>query len=174
MLYEATRRARGDGAVRLVAGNTGFAERMEALRIFNERPACHVLLLAVGACASGLTLTVANHCLLLDLQAHEGKELQLINRVWRIGQPKPVTIKRLVASGTVEERMLHLRKRSKGLMASDDADTMAVGGLDAGDAPATSGGSKGKGKVGRPSQAASVAAEAAEARAEDLRYLLGA
>ena len=61
------------------------------------------------------------HCLLLELQGHEGRELQLINRVWRIGQTKPVRVKRVVAAGTIEERMLHLRKRSRGLMAVDDA-----------------------------------------------------
>ena len=53
-------------------------------------------LLSITACSEGLTLTAANHCLLLDLQSHEGRELQLVNRVWRIGQTKPVMIYRLV------------------------------------------------------------------------------
>ena len=53
--------------------------------------------------------------------------VQLVNRVWRIGQTKEVTIKRFVAQGTIEERMLHLRKRTRGLLATEDeVETMAV------------------------------------------------
>jgi DNA repair protein RAD5 len=158
VLRDALRRARGDGAVGLILGETNFEARMETLRRFNESPACCALLLSVQACASGLTLTAANHCLLLDLQSHEGRELQLVNRVWRIGQTKPVSVKRLVAAGTVEERMLHLRKRSKGLMASEsDADQIAVSRVEE---PAASGGGGG-------------APEQSE-RTEELRFLFNA
>ena len=63
-------------------------------------------------------------------------------------------VKRLVAAGTIEERMLHLRKRSKGLMATEsDADTMAVSRVDEGVESST--------------------AEQSE-RTEELRYLLKA
>ena len=158
VLRDALRRTRGDGAVGLILGETNFEERMGTLARFNESPACCALLLSVQACASGLTLTAANHCLLLDLQSHEGRELQLVNRVWRIGQTKPVSVKRLVAAGTVEERMLHLRKRSKGLMASEsDADQIAVSRVEE---PAASGGGGG-------------APEQSE-RTEELRFLFNA
>lgn len=167
VLHEAVRRTRGDGSVVSILGTTAFNERMEALSTFKERAACHVLLLSVGACASGLTLTVANHCLLVDLQAHEGKELQLVNRVWRIGQTKPVDIKRFVLQQTIEERMLHLRKRSRGLMASDDADTMAVSSVEE-DLADPGGNAKAKG-----SAAAAAASEMQAERDEDLRYLYG-
>ena len=88
--------------------------------------------------------------------------------MWRIGQTKPVAIKRFVAQHTVEERMLHLRKRSRGLMASDDADTMAVASIEE-DANAADP-AKAKGKGAKASSA--VAGEQAE-RDEDLRYLYG-
>lgn len=168
VLHEAIVRERGDGTVAMILGCTSFAERMDALAAFKERPACHVLLLSVGACASGLTLTHANHCFLLELQSHGGKEMQLINRVYRIGQDKKVMIKRFVAAGTVEERMLHLRKRSRGLLAhiDDAADTMAVSHVTDESLPSTSGG---KAKA----SSASVAAEQQTERDEDLRYLYG-
>ena len=57
VLRDALRRARGDGAVGLILGETNFEARMETLRRFNESPACCALLLSVQACASGLTLT---------------------------------------------------------------------------------------------------------------------
>jgi hypothetical protein len=169
VLHEAARRERGDGAVAMILSTTSFDERMQALSKFKTGAGCYLLLLAVGACASGLTLTHANHCILLDLQAYEGKELQLINRVWRIGQEKPVTIKRLVAAGTIEERMLHLRKRSRGLMACEDADTMTSANLN--DEPAATGPGASKGKAS--ASAAASAAHAQTEREEDLRYLYG-
>ena len=122
-----------------------------------------MLLLSVGACASGLTLTHANHCILLDLQSHEGKELQLVNRVWRIGQQKEVTIKRFVAQGTIEERMLHLRKRTRGLLATEDeVETMAVSSVEADESSNKGGKEK------------SAAAGEQAVRESDLRYLYGA
>ena len=57
VLHEALRRSRGDGSVARVLGDTGFDQRMAALAKFKQSAGCYVLLLAVGACASGLTLT---------------------------------------------------------------------------------------------------------------------
>lgn len=168
-MHEATLRERGEGTVAMILGTTSFAERMEALAAFKERRACHVLLLSVGACASGLTLTHANHCFLLELQGHGGKELQLINRVYRIGQTRSVSIKRFVAAATIEERMLHLRKRSRGLLAHiEDADAMAVSQVaDEESVPPASGGGKAK-----PNSAHAATEQHAE-RDDDLRYLYG-
>ena len=94
-----------------------------------------------------------------------------INRVWRIGQHRPVSIKRFVSAGTIEERMLALRKRSKGLLAeggdTDDADTMAVCEVNGDEA-----GNMGNGK-GKASAEAAAAAELQTERDEDLRYLYG-
>jgi len=72
---------------------------------------------------------------------------------------RPVSIKRLITAATIEERMLHLRKRTKGLLAAvDDADagTMAISEISTGD------GDK-----------ATAATESAVERVEDLRYLYG-
>ena len=92
-------------------------------------------------------------------RGHGGKEMQLINRVYRIGQERSVSIKRFVAEGTIEERMLHLRKRSTGLLASvDDADTMAV--------------SQVTDEQSQPAKAAAAEQKTTE-RDEDLRYLYG-
>lgn len=151
VLREALRGARGDGAVGIVLGDTSNEEKAATFQRFAESERCHALLCSARSNAEGLTLTAANHCLLLDLQDHEGRELQLINRIWRIGQDKPVYVKRLVAAGTIEERMLHLRKRSKGLMANEsDADTMTTSHV---------------GEAGATEQ---------EERTEELRYLFNA
>jgi len=42
-------------------------------------------------------------------------ERQAMDRTHRIGQNKPVFVHRLVAAGTVEERMLEMQKRKQAL-----------------------------------------------------------
>jgi len=81
-----------------------------------------------------------------------------------------VTVTRLVAAGTVEERMLHLRARSRGLLATEDADSMTVarvGDAEAGPPSATKGSAKGKAPAKAP------ATEPASERSDELRYLYG-
>ncbi len=81
-----------------------------------------------------------------------------------------MTVTRLVAAGTVEERMLHLRARSRGLLATEDADSMTVarvGDAEAGPPSATKGSAKGKAPAKAP------ATEPASERSDELRYLYG-
>ena len=160
----------GDGALSRIVGSSTHEERTEALDRFGTQAACFLLLLPVRACASGLTLTVADHCFLIELQGNGGQELQLINRVYRIGQSRPVTVKKFVAADTIEERMLELRKRSRGLLAAREqpaaAETAAE--ADAAAVPALSSGEEaGKGAH------KSANAEAQTERFEDLRFLYG-
>lgn len=58
---------------------------------------------------AGLTLTMATRLLLVDVPASLIQERQLINRVHRIGQEKPVEVVRLVLRNTIEERLYQRR-----------------------------------------------------------------
>ena len=107
----------------MIAGTSSHATRTDALRRFRDEKEVAALLLPVRACAAGLTLTTADHVLLIDLQGHEAMELQLINRVHRIGQDKPVKVLRYIAEGTIEERMLHLRGTGRASSAPPRAPT---------------------------------------------------
>lgn len=60
--------------------------------------------------AVGLTLTAADHCFILDTPQNSAVEEQAIDRIHRIGQTRPVTVKRFVMKGTVEERILNARR----------------------------------------------------------------
>ena len=68
-------------------------------------------------------------------------------------------VKRFVAAGTVEERMLELRKQSSGLLATakEDTDAMAVPTVGASDETAGGNGGKGKGKSKASEEAQAVA-----------------
>ena len=66
--------------------------------------------------------------------------------------------------------MLHLRARSRGLLATEDADSMTVarvGDAEAGPPSATKGSAKGKAPAKAP------ATEPASERSDELRYLYG-
>jgi len=139
LLHDELCRRHGAASTALVNGTCSSATRSLELLRFSSEHACFVLLLSVGACAAGLTLTAADHCFLLELQSHAGKELQLVNRIYRIGQQRAVVVKKFVMSNTIEQRMSERRKLGAGLMATDananaendndhdeDADAMAV------------------------------------------------
>jgi SNF2 family DNA or RNA helicase len=61
----------------------------------------------------GLNLVAANHVFFLDAWWNPAAEEQALQRVHRIGQTRPVFIRRFVAAGTVEERILALQARKR-------------------------------------------------------------
>jgi len=89
-----------------------------------------VMLLSLKAGGVGLNLTAADHVFLLDPWWNPATEDQAADRAHRIGQDRPVTVYRLVATDTVEERILALQEKKRALAAA------AIGGADAG-APLT-------------------------------------
>jgi SNF2 family DNA or RNA helicase len=74
-----------------------------------------VLLMSLKAGGTGLTLTAADHVFLVDPWWNPSVEAQAADRAHRIGQDKPVFIYRLVAQGTVEERILKLQDKKRAL-----------------------------------------------------------
>lgn len=71
----------------------------------DDGPAPRVLLATTAACGVGLNLTCANHCVLMEPVWSPAAEDQALHRVHRMGQVRPVTVVRLVAHGTVEEKV---------------------------------------------------------------------
>lgn len=72
-----------------------------------------VFLISLKAGGVGLTLTEADYVFIMDPWWNPAAEEQAIDRTHRIGQDKPVTVYRLVAPDTVEERMLVLQERKR-------------------------------------------------------------
>ena len=63
----------------------------------------------------GLNLTAADTVIHLDPWWNPAVEQQASARAHRIGQHKPVTVYRLVAAGSIEERLLGLQARKAAL-----------------------------------------------------------
>jgi SNF2 family DNA or RNA helicase len=94
---------------------TGETEhRGDVVRAFQDGTA-PVFLISLKAGGVGLNLTAADTVILYDPWWNPAVEQQAIDRAYRIGQGKPVFVYKLVASGTVEEKMLELQARKSGL-----------------------------------------------------------
>jgi superfamily II DNA or RNA helicase len=76
---------------------------------------CPVFLLSLKAGGVGLTLTEADTVILYDPWWNPAVERQAMDRTHRIGQDKPVFVHRLVAAGTVEEKILDMQARKQAL-----------------------------------------------------------
>jgi SNF2 family DNA or RNA helicase len=74
-----------------------------------------VMLVSLKAGGTGLNLTAADHVFLCDPWWNPAVEDQAADRAHRIGQDRPVMIYRMVALGTVEEKILVLQQQKRGL-----------------------------------------------------------
>lgn len=103
-------------------------DRGGVVEAFQTEAGPPVLLISLKAGGTGLNLTAADHVFLCDPWWNPAVEDQAADRAHRIGQERPVMIYRLVATDTVEERILELqqRKRAIGEAALGDAAAAAA------------------------------------------------
>jgi len=92
--------------------------RGDRVRRFQEDPDCPVFLISLKAGGYGLNLTAADYVFLLDPWWNPAIEAQAIDRAHRMGQERPVFAYRLIARGTVEERMLKVQAEKRELAAA--------------------------------------------------------
>jgi superfamily II DNA or RNA helicase len=74
-----------------------------------------VFLISLKAGGVGLTLTEADYVFVLDPWWNPAVEAQAVDRTHRIGQVRPVNVYRMVASGTIEEKVMALKARKAAL-----------------------------------------------------------
>ncbi|MET7730261.1 DEAD/DEAH box helicase [Streptomyces sp. NPDC005402] len=85
-------------------GGTPVARREAMVRRFQEGEV-PVFLLSLKAAGTGLNLTRAEHVVHYDRWWNPAVEAQATDRAYRIGQTRPVQVHRLIAEGTVEDRI---------------------------------------------------------------------
>jgi superfamily II DNA or RNA helicase len=90
-------------------------DRAEVVREFQSEGGPPVMLVSLKAGGTGLNLTAADHVFMLDPWWNPAVEDQAADRAHRIGQQRPVTVYRLVARDTVEERILTLQTKKRAL-----------------------------------------------------------
>lgn len=96
-------------------GKTPASQRVELCSRFNEGER-DLFLVSLKAGGTGLNLTGADTVILYDLWWNPAVEQQAAGRAHRIGQKKVVQVIRLVAQGTVEDKMYELQQKKKNLI----------------------------------------------------------
>ena len=95
-------------------GAASPAQRQKLVSDFEEGT-MPLFLISLKAGGTGLNLTAADYVFHLDPWWNPAIEDQASDRAYRIGQDRPVTIYRLIAAGTVEEKILKLHSTKKSL-----------------------------------------------------------
>ena len=95
-------------------GSTPAGDRQKQVKAFQAGEG-DVFLISLKAGGTGLNLTAADYVIHLDPWWNPAVEDQASDRAHRIGQKRPVTIYRLVAKDTIEEKIVDLHHHKRDL-----------------------------------------------------------
>ncbi len=93
-------------------------DRDDRIDNFQNDPTVTAFLISLKAGGSGLNLTAADTVIHYDPWWNPAVEEQASDRAHRIGQKKVVTVYRLVAEGTIEEKILQLKQKKQELVSA--------------------------------------------------------
>ncbi|MDP2633355.1 MULTISPECIES: DEAD/DEAH box helicase [unclassified Pseudoalteromonas] len=107
-------------------GSMSTNKRKQQVELFQAGKA-PLFLISLKAGGTGLNLTAADYVLHLDPWWNPAVEQQASDRAHRLGQTRPVTVYRLIAKDTIEEKILQLHEHKQAL-----ADKLLAGSGDVG------------------------------------------
>lgn len=90
--------------------------RLEIVKKFNESTEIPLFLVSLKAGGTGLNLTGADTVIHYDLWWNPAVEEQATDRVHRMGQKSRVSSYKLITLGTIEEKIVQLQNRKRGLV----------------------------------------------------------
>lgn len=97
-------------------GQTKAIERISIVNEFNENEDKKVFLISLKAGGTGLNLTSANTVIHFDPWWNPSVEDQASDRAHRLGQKNIVEVIKLIAKGTIEEKIVRLQDQKKELI----------------------------------------------------------
>jgi len=101
-------------AYQYLDGSTPAKDRKKRVDAFQAGEG-DVFLISLKAGGTGLNLTAADYVIHMDPWWNPAVEDQASDRAHRIGQQRPVTIYRLVAKGTIEDKIVDLHRQKRDL-----------------------------------------------------------
>jgi superfamily II DNA or RNA helicase len=101
-------------AYQYLDGQTPLPKRQQRIEAF-QRGEGDLFLISLKAGGVGLNLTSADYVIHMDPWWNPAVEDQATDRAHRIGQTKPVTVYRIVAEGTIEEKIVKLHEHKRDL-----------------------------------------------------------
>ena len=90
--------------------------RLEVVKDFNADQSISVFLVSLKAGGSGLNLVGADTVIHYDMWWNPAVENQATDRVHRLGQTKSVMAYKLVTLGTIEEKIINMQNKKRGLV----------------------------------------------------------
>lgn len=97
-----------------ITGETSKEERLRLVNAYNQ-DATPVFLISLKAGGTGLNLTGADVVIHYDPWWNLAVQNQATDRAHRIGQTKEVTVYKIIAQGTIEEKILMMQETKKNL-----------------------------------------------------------
>jgi DNA excision repair protein ERCC-6 len=88
-------------------GTTPIGQRTAMVNRYNSDTGVYIFLLTTRVGGLGVNLVGADRVLIYDPDWNPCTDAQARERAWRIGQNRPVTVYRLLTSGTIEEKIYH-------------------------------------------------------------------
>ncbi|GIX00744.1 MAG: helicase [Pirellulaceae bacterium] len=107
-------------------GRVPSKQRDAVIQQFREDPSKHVILMSYGAGSVGLNLQFCEYVFLFDRWWNPAVEDQAINRAHRIGAAGPVTVTRMMAAETIEQRIHEVLEEKRQLFNELFADSTGV------------------------------------------------
>ena len=110
-------------------------DRLGECNRFNRSPEIPVFLISLMAGGTGLNLTSADMVMHYDPWWNPAVEDQATDRAHRIGQKRSVYVMKMIASGSIEEKVLALQRRKQAVIAAtvDTTDAAVMESLTAAD-----------------------------------------
>jgi SNF2 family DNA or RNA helicase len=90
--------------------------RLDIVKEFNENDKIPVFLVSLKAGGTGLNIVGADTVIHYDMWWNPAVEAQATDRVHRIGQKKSVSSYKLITLNTIEEKIVEMQRRKKGLV----------------------------------------------------------
>ncbi|EKE26984.1 MAG: hypothetical protein ACD_4C00096G0001 [uncultured bacterium (gcode 4)] len=90
--------------------------RLQIVKDFNENKEIKIFLVSLKAGGTGLNITGADSVIHYDMWWNPAVENQATDRVHRIGQKNSVSAYKLVTVNTIEEKIVEMQNRKKGLV----------------------------------------------------------
>ena len=95
-------------------GATPLEQRAELVQRFQNGES-QMFLISLKAGGLGLNLTAANYVILLDPWWNPSIEEQAIDRAYRIGQTQDITVIRMLAEHTIEQKIVRLQDKKRNI-----------------------------------------------------------
>ena len=90
-----------------IVGDTPQRDRNDIVNRFQSDPEVRVAIISEAG-GEGINLFAASNLIFVEREWNPGKEIQIMGRIYRIGQTNPVSIYYIIAKNTIDERIHRL------------------------------------------------------------------